>query len=82
MNYDLDTKDGMDNAIAWTTQLFNNAKHGAKWFVPRSQMLVTIYPKYKAVEIYEGFMSDTDASIERVIKAMGWNVYHIKDAHL
>lgn len=80
MNYDLDTTEGMKNAIAWTENLFKNAKHGAKWFVPRSETLVCIYPKHKTVEIYEGSRPDT--SIERVIKAMGWTVYHIKDAHL
>lgn len=80
MNYDLDTKDGMDNAIDWTAQLFNNMKEGGRWLVPRSETLICVYPKHKTVEIYEGSAPDT--SIERVIKAMGWNVYHIKDAHL
>lgn len=80
MNYDIDTKAGMDNAIAWTTQLFKQCREGTKWLVPRSETLVCIYPKHKTVEIYEG--TSPDPSIERVIKAMGWVVYHVKDAHL
>lgn len=80
MNYDLDTKAGMANAIEWTTNLFMQMKDGGRWAVPRSGTIVAIYPKYKIAEIYEGFMPDP--SIERVIKAMGWNVYHVKDAHL
>ena len=80
MNYDLDTSEGMKNAIDWTAQLFKQCKEGAKWLVPRSETLVCIYPKHKTVEIYEG--AEPDPSIARVIKAMGWNVYYVKDAHL
>ena len=80
MNYDLDTKKGMANAVEWTTQLFMQMNEGGKWIVPRSGTLITVYPERKFVEIYEGFAPDP--SIERVIKAMGWNVYHVKDAHL
>lgn len=80
MNYDLDTKKGMANAVEWTTNLFMQMKDGARWGVPRSGTIVAIYPKHKVAEIYEGF--EPDPSIERVIKAMGWNVYHVKDAHL
>ena len=80
MNYDLDTDEGMKNAIEWTTNLFENMSEGGRWLVPRSETLVCVYPKHKTAEIYEG--TAPDPSIARVIKAMGWNVYHIKDAHL
>lgn len=80
MNYDLDTKKGMANAVEWTTKLFEQMNEGGKWIVPRSGTLITVYPERKFAEIYEGF--EPDLCIERVIKAMGWNVYHVKDAHL
>ena len=80
MNYDIDTHEGMANSVKWTEELFSKMKEGGRWLVPRSGTLVAVYPKHKAVEIYEG--EAPDPSIERVIKAMGWNVYHVKDAHL
>lgn len=80
MNYDLDTKKGMANAVEWTTNLFMRMNEGSKWIVPRSGTLITVYPERKFAEIYEGLLPDP--SIERVIKAMGWTTYHVKDAHL
>jgi hypothetical protein len=80
MTYDLDTKKGMANAVEWTAKLFAHMNEGGKWIVPRSGTLITVYPERKFAEIYEGELPDP--SIERVIKAMGWNVYHVKDAHL
>lgn len=80
MNYDLDTSEGMANAKTWTASLFAQLKEGARWIVPRSETLVVVYPKHKTAEIYEG--SSPDPSIARVIKAMGWVVYYVKDAHM
>ena len=80
MNYDIDTHEGMANAVRWTEQLFAHMNEGGKWIVPRSGTLVTVHKKHKTVDIYEG---DTpDPSIARVIRAMGWTVYFVQDAHL
>lgn len=72
--YDLDTKEGMANAVAWTEQLVNHLKDGGVWAVPRSHTLVTITSKAnKQVLISEGL---PDPAIARVFKAMGWTVKH------
>lgn len=70
--YDLDTQEGMANAVAWTNQMVNHLKDGGVWAVPRSHTLVTIVSKeQKQVLIREGL---PDPSIARVFNAMGWTV--------
>jgi len=72
MNYDIKTKEGMANSVAWTERLFSMLQEGAIWHVPRSGMEVRVYPIKKEVHITEGLLPDK--SIEKVIKAMGWTV--------
>ena len=72
MNYDLDTEDGMANAVRWTTSVFDTLKSGGVWAVPRSGTMVTIDKENKTAIIYAGH--SPDPSITRVIKAMGWTV--------
>ena len=70
--YDLDTKEGMANAIAWTRNMVAYLKDGGVWAVPRSSTWVVIVNKEKRqVQISEGL---PDPSIARVFKAMGWTV--------
>ena len=72
MNYDLDTKTGRDNAIAWTQQMFSCVKDGGVWMVPRSGTMVRINHQEKIATITVGFAPDP--SLKRVIEAMGWAV--------
>jgi hypothetical protein len=72
MNYDLDTDEGMANAIAWTQRHFKMAKDFGLWMVPRSGTLVRFDNAEKAAIITPGHTPDP--SIARVIKAMGWTV--------
>ena len=72
MNYDIKTKEGMANSVAWTERLFNMMKDGTTWGIPRSGTAVKVYPSKKEVTIVEGLLPDD--SIEQVIKAMGWKV--------
>lgn len=72
MNYDLDTKDGMNNAVRWTQQLFANLQDNASWGVPRSGTIVRINKKEKLATIVGGFLPDP--SLKRVLEAMGWTV--------
>ena len=72
MNYDITTKEGMANSVAWTADMFSLRKDGDVWIIPRSGMRVTLYPSKKEVTISEGFLLDD--SIKQVIKAMGWTV--------
>lgn len=72
--YNINTKEGMAKAIAWTEQLVSQLKDGGVWAVPRSHTLVTIISKEKKqVLLSEGV---PDPSIARVFKAMGWTVSH------
>jgi hypothetical protein len=70
--YDLDTKEGMANAIAWTTQALTCLNDGGRWVIPRSLTIVTAYPSRKAVQIKDGVVPDP--SIRRVIREMGWEI--------
>ena len=72
MNFDLDTEEGMANAVAWTAQTLALINDGGVWLVPRSGMRVMVRHADKAVTIYAGHTPDP--SIPRVIKAMGWEV--------
>ena len=72
MNYNLDTKDGMNAAIKWTQQMFDALKDGGAWGIPRSGTLVRINREEKIATITVGFAPDP--SIRRVIEAMGWTV--------
>ena len=42
MNYNLDTDEGMANAVQWTTEHFAKLKDGGVWIVPRSGTLVRV----------------------------------------
>ena len=72
MTYDLDTKDGMNNAITWTRNLFDTIKDGGAWMVPRSMTMVRVNHTDKVATIIVGLVPDP--SLRRVIEAMGWTV--------
>jgi len=72
MNYDLDTTQGMNNAIKWTQMMFDTLNDGGVWCVPRSGSIVRVNKKDKTATITVGFAPDP--SLKRVIKAMGWTV--------
>lgn len=72
-NYDLDTEEGMANAMRWTQAMVDNLKEGGVWAIPRSGTMVTIKSKAdKTVRISAGFMPDK--SIARVFERMGWSI--------
>ena len=70
--YDLDTKEGMANAIKWTQQLFDVLNDKSTWGVPRSGTTVQIDKATKTATITYNFTPDP--SIAQVIEAMGWTV--------
>jgi hypothetical protein len=69
-SYDLDTPEGMKNAIAWQRQMVASIKDGGVWIVPRSMSIYTVYNCDKAAERTVG----GEDSIDRVFRAMGWTV--------
>lgn len=71
-NYDLDTKEGMVNAMLWTKQLVNNIRDGGKWLIPRSGTVVTFDKKKQIATVDAPFGRDT--AVTRVLKAMGWKI--------
>jgi hypothetical protein len=72
MNFDIETKEGLANSVAWTERLFALMSEGAVWGIPRSETLVRVYPSKKEVVIIDGVMPEE--SLARVIEAMGWTI--------
>lgn len=72
MNYDLDTKQGMVNAITWTKKLIAQLNDGGTWIVPRSGTMVTFDKKTQTATIDAPFARDP--SVTRVLEAMGWKI--------
>ena len=70
--YDINTIEGMNRAVEWTRETFEQIKDGGVWIVPRSGTIVTVHHNTRSVTINPGFLPDT--SIKRVIEAMGWSV--------
>ncbi len=71
-DYDLDTTEGMNNAITWTRQMFDTVNDGGVWMVPRSMTMVRVSHTDKTATLVVGFAPDP--SLRRVIEAMGWTV--------
>lgn len=72
MNFDLDTEEGMGNAVQWTLMLFQRMTDNATWMVPRSGTIIRINKKEKIAALTGGHLQDP--SLKRVIEAMGWTV--------
>ena len=72
MNYDVDTKEGLENSVQWTRRLFDVMNDGSMWGIPRSGTEVCIDKAAKVATITPGFAPE-DALV-KVIKAMGWTV--------
>lgn len=70
MNYELDTPDGMKNAVAWQTQLCHYLQDGGMWCVPRSNEIYFVHAKDKYVVAPTG----GEDAVNRVFKEMGYEV--------
>jgi len=71
MNYDLDTEEGMKNAVDWTRNHLNRLTDGGTWMVPRSATLITVSHSQGTCRLV-GLIPDP--SIIRVLKAAGYTV--------
>ena len=71
-DYDLDTKDGMNNAVKWTRNMFDTINDDGVWMVPRSMTMVRINKRERIATLIVGIAPDP--SLKRVIEAMGWTV--------
>jgi len=73
---DINTSQGMKDAIAWTENLFKMIKDGGTWAVPRSTTIYQLDKVNKKATVIHQRKPDT--SIDAVLKAMGWEVIHKK----
>lgn len=69
MNYNIDTKEGMENAIRWQQGLIDSINDGGFWMVPRSLSIFRLDKKNK-IAVQETGMSEP--TIIKVFEAMGW----------
>lgn len=70
MNYDLDTPEGMANAVAWQEQLCRFINEGGMWIVPRSNEVYFLYASKKQAVAPTG----GEEAVNRVFNVMGWEV--------
>jgi hypothetical protein len=77
-SWDLNTAEGMENAVAWQLKLFSTIKDGGVWIVPRSGTIYTVHHAKRIVVRAIGFAPEPD--IERVIKKAGWWVLEMRRA--
>jgi hypothetical protein len=71
--YDLDTEEGMANAVAWTNRTLETLNDDGIWIVPRSGMLIRVLSHSdKVLRVLEG--ETPDPSIPRVLNAAGWTL--------
>lgn len=75
MNYDLETREGMSNAVLWTRNTLALLRVGGVWGVPRSGVMVT-KTGFDSVALSD---ADADPSITRVIKAAGFSIEGDRD---
>jgi hypothetical protein len=71
MNYDLDTKEGMTNAMRWTQMLVDQLREHGVWVIPRSNTTVTVNKPSNTVTL-DG--DHPERGVERIFKALGWTV--------
>lgn len=70
MNYDLDTKEGLANAVAWTNNTLALLRDGGQWAVPRSGTIITVH---NGLDKRYSIASDQlDPSLTFVLAAAGW----------
>ena len=71
VNWDIDTEEGLANAVKWQQSMISLVKQSGVWFVPRSHSMYAIDHKHKVAKKVTGFPEPT---IEKVFNAMGWTV--------
>lgn len=77
-NLNLDTKEGMADAVRWFLSLTFMINEGGKWAVPRSNSIYKIEHSTETITRLGG-LGDED-SIRRVAEAAGWTYKENKSA--
>jgi len=72
-SYDLDTEEGMANAVRWTTNTLGRLRNGGVWHIPRSGLQITVVSHAdKTYSVNFELSSIIDPSVEQVLQAAGW----------
>ena len=74
MNFNVDTKDGMKNAVAWQNKMLAMVKEGGSWVVPRSGTIYKVISHKAKTVTKVPSVVDQEEIIDRVLKAAGWTV--------
>lgn len=77
VNFNVDTEEGMANAVEWAEQMFATLADGGRWIVPRSMSIYEVNHTTHTVRRIMGMFDEP--VIERVVKAAGWK-YENKSA--
>lgn len=68
--HNIDTEEGMADAVAWMNVNLSTFAEGGRWIVPRSGSIYEVSHSTKTVRRIMGLFDEP--AIERVIKAAGW----------
>ena len=72
MNYNIDTIEGMNNAVEWQAQMLSVLVDGGRWVVPRSGSIWEINRTTRTARLCAQILPDP--LVVRVFKASGWKV--------
>ena len=76
---DINTKQGMAAAKAWTEQLLSTLNDGGTWAVPRSGTIIRFDKTNKKARVIHQMSPDTTR--ERVLEVMGWEIIYKDSTH-
>ena len=69
---DINTTEGMAQAVQWTRDHLDKIATGGHWIIPRSGTIVQVFHGAKVVRVTRGFAPDE--SISRVLAECGYRV--------
>ena len=77
-NYDLATREGLENSKLWLSSALTVLSDNGIWGIPRSNTVVRINKSKKLATVIH--QDSPDVSIELVFGALGWTVEYADSA--
>lgn len=71
-NYNVATKSGMQNSVAWLNSFVARIAQGGTWMIPRSGTIYVI--DHAAKKAHKTCALLPDPSLDQVFEAAGWTV--------
>lgn len=71
MNWNIDTKEGMEEAKRWLENTLRTVQPGGTWTIPRS---MTIYEIHRDRKTVKRLLGPGDRNTERVLREIGWDL--------